>query len=324
MPPDSYSNLGPAPAVAIAGEHSPDGVINPRQPRWVMATATASTSSPSTATSGQGADDNYAATGQSGEHPMDSPDSPDRGGGYPSPSFSPCRGEGGSHQWLDSGVSALSGVSGVRCGLKRAVTRCPVRPLSGASFCMSDHPRHRQEVVSPCSHVASCLGNLLLGVIEAKTAGTTLSSIKGQTSAYAEQPWRASPEAATLKSRMRLARPLDRAGMWPAQIVAAENLEARIGYGHPRGLTPRPESAKRTCVPATPQWQIGIATRQGDAISQTCCQSGHEVSGLLPDPHCLRRTPLLPGVRENPPQPFCGAPMTPCLSAPTSPTPCLS
>ena len=56
----------PAP-MAIGGEHSPDGVLTPRQPRWVMATATASSTFSTAAASGQGADDNYAATGQPGE-----------------------------------------------------------------------------------------------------------------------------------------------------------------------------------------------------------------------------------------------------------------
>ena len=73
-------------------------------------------------------------------------------------------------------------------------------------------------------------------MLEAKTAGTTLSSIKAQTSAYAEQPWRASPEAATLKSRISLPRPLDRAGMWPAQILAVQKPGALISDRHPRAL----------------------------------------------------------------------------------------
>jgi type I restriction enzyme R subunit len=44
------------------------------------------------------------------------------------------------------------------------------------------------------------------------------------------------PLAATLKGRMRLAQQLNRAGMWPAQIRAVENLEASICDGRLRAL----------------------------------------------------------------------------------------
>ena len=46
--------------------------------------------------------------------------------------------------------------------------------------------------------------------------------------------WLASRQ--TLKGRMRHAQPLNRAGMWPAQIRAVENLEASIGEGRRRAL----------------------------------------------------------------------------------------
>jgi hypothetical protein len=61
--------------MAIAGEHSPDGVLNPRQPRRVMASTTAPrTTPPATTTVGQGADDNYAVTGSAVEmSPADAP-----------------------------------------------------------------------------------------------------------------------------------------------------------------------------------------------------------------------------------------------------------
>jgi type I restriction enzyme R subunit len=44
------------------------------------------------------------------------------------------------------------------------------------------------------------------------------------------------PTAPTLKGRMRLAQQLNRAGMWPAQIRAVENLEASIRDGRLRAL----------------------------------------------------------------------------------------
>jgi hypothetical protein len=54
--------------MAIAGEHSPDGVLKPRQPRWVMAPSTASnTSATAAATGGQATDDNSAATAMAAE-----------------------------------------------------------------------------------------------------------------------------------------------------------------------------------------------------------------------------------------------------------------
>ncbi|MBA2664192.1 MAG: DEAD/DEAH box helicase family protein [Bradymonadaceae bacterium] len=139
------------------------------------------------------------------------------------------------------------------------------------------------------------LGNLLVGVVEAKKAGVTLSSVEAQTREYAEKaptplqvPVRPLPflyestgietwftngldadataramfsfhrpetlrewldaelarqqdkpgaaKAPTLKGRMRLAPPLNPAGMWPAQIRAVENLEASFRGGKPRAL----------------------------------------------------------------------------------------
>jgi type I restriction enzyme R subunit len=44
------------------------------------------------------------------------------------------------------------------------------------------------------------------------------------------------PAAPTLKGRMRLAQELNRAGMWPAQIRAVQNLEACICEGRLRAL----------------------------------------------------------------------------------------
>ena len=139
------------------------------------------------------------------------------------------------------------------------------------------------------------LGNQLVGIIEAKRAGTTLSSVEAQTAAYAESasallqvPVRPLPflyestgnetwftngldpdaqarrvfrfhqpqtlrswldaeldrlankpsarRAPTLKGAMRVAPPLNTAGMWPAQIRAVENLEASFRDGKPRAL----------------------------------------------------------------------------------------
>jgi len=139
------------------------------------------------------------------------------------------------------------------------------------------------------------LGNQLAGVIEAKKAGDTLSTVEAQTRAYAEtapvplqvpvrplpflyestgvetfftngldpdprarplfsfhrpetlRDWLdvelarvqgrpGAPAAATVQGRMRLAPPLNPAGMWPAQIRAVENLEASVRDGRPRAL----------------------------------------------------------------------------------------
>jgi len=44
------------------------------------------------------------------------------------------------------------------------------------------------------------------------------------------------PSAPTLKGRMRLAPPVNTAGMWPAQMRAVENLEASFRDGRPRAL----------------------------------------------------------------------------------------
>ena len=44
------------------------------------------------------------------------------------------------------------------------------------------------------------------------------------------------PAASTLKGRLRTAPPLHRAGMWPAQIRAVQNLEASLGEGRRRAL----------------------------------------------------------------------------------------
>jgi type I restriction enzyme R subunit len=139
------------------------------------------------------------------------------------------------------------------------------------------------------------LGNLLVGVVEAKKASVTLSSVEAQTRDYAAkapkplqvpvrplpflyestgvETWftngldpepRArrvfsfhrpealrewldaeldrrqgkpgAPTAPTLQGRMRLAPPLNTAGMWPAQIRAVQNLEASFRDGRPRAL----------------------------------------------------------------------------------------
>jgi type I restriction enzyme R subunit len=139
------------------------------------------------------------------------------------------------------------------------------------------------------------LRNQLVGVLEAKRAGVTLSTVEAQTRDYAAkapkplqvpvrplpflyestgvETWftngldpepRArrvfsfhrpdtlrewldaeldrrlgkpgAPSAPTLKGRMRLAPPLNPAGMWPAQIRAVENLEASFRDGKPRAL----------------------------------------------------------------------------------------
>jgi len=139
------------------------------------------------------------------------------------------------------------------------------------------------------------LGNQLVGVVEAKKAGVTLSSVEAQTREYAEkapkplqvpvrplpflyestgvETWftngldpepRArqvfsfhrpealrdwleaelgrgarkpnAPAAPTLQGRMRLAPPLNTAGMWPAQIRAVQNLEGSFRDGKSRSL----------------------------------------------------------------------------------------
>ena len=149
------------------------------------------------------------------------------------------------------------------------------------------------------------LGNFLIGVIEAKKAGVTLSSVEAQTRDYAEkapkplqvpirplpylyestgvETWftngldplaRArsvfsfhrpetlresldaelhrrqgrpgAPPAPTLMGRMRLAPPLNTAGMWPAQIKAVLNLEASVRDGRPRALVQMATGAGKT------------------------------------------------------------------------------
>jgi type I restriction enzyme R subunit len=139
------------------------------------------------------------------------------------------------------------------------------------------------------------LGQVLVGVVEAKKVGATLGGVEAQTLAYAKEtlpglqvpiqplPFRYestgvetfftngldpdatarrvfsfhrpetlgawlgaevlrrsgkadAPLAPTLKGRMRLAQQLNRAGMWPAQIRAVENLEASICDGRLRAL----------------------------------------------------------------------------------------
>jgi type I restriction enzyme R subunit len=149
------------------------------------------------------------------------------------------------------------------------------------------------------------LGNHLVGVVEAKKAGVTLSSVEAQTREYAEkapkplqvpvrplpflyestgvETWftngldpeaRArsvfsfhqpaalrewldaelarrqskpgAPAAPTLKGRMRLASPLNSAGMWPAQIRAVENLEASFRDGRARALVQMATGAGKT------------------------------------------------------------------------------
>ena len=146
----------------------------------------------------------------------------------------------------------------------------------------------------PCDYLLH-LGNRLVGVIEAKAAGTPLAKVEAQTRDYAasapahlQVPVRPLPflyestgtetyftngldpeprargvfnfhrpatlrswldaevdrkqgrpgalPAPTIKGRMRLAPPLNSAGMWPAQIRAVENLEATFRDGKPRAL----------------------------------------------------------------------------------------
>jgi type I restriction enzyme R subunit len=64
-----------------------------------------------------------------------------------------------------------------------------------------------------------------------ETLGSWLSAEVGRRSGKADAPL-----AATLKGRMRLAQQLNRAGMWPAQIRAVENLEASFRDGRLRAL----------------------------------------------------------------------------------------
>jgi type I restriction enzyme R subunit len=149
------------------------------------------------------------------------------------------------------------------------------------------------------------LRNQLVGVIEAKKEGVTLSSVEAQTRDYAakapkhlqvpirplpflyestgketwftngldpeprarrvfsfHQPGRlfewleaelhrrqkrpGAPAAPTLQGRMRLAPPLNTAGMWPAQIRAVENLEASVRAGKPRALIQMATGAGKT------------------------------------------------------------------------------
>lgn len=54
------------------------------------------------------------------------------------------------------------------------------------------------------------------------------------------------PPAPTLKGRMRLAPPLNSAGMWPAQIRAVENLEVSFRDGKPRALIQMATGAGKT------------------------------------------------------------------------------
>jgi len=164
--------------------------------------------------------------------------------------------------------------------------------------------REFQTAAGPADYLLF-LGNLLVGVIEAKRAGKTLSDVEAQTRDYAAkapkplqvpvrplpflyestgvETWftngldpeprarrvfcfhrpetlRASldteldrrggkPGAAaapTLKGRMRLAPPLNTAGMWPAQIRAVENLEASVRDGKPRALVQMATGAGKT------------------------------------------------------------------------------
>jgi len=165
------------------------------------------------------------------------------------------------------------------------------------------------------------LGNRLVGVIEAKRAGVTLSSVEAQTRAYADrapkplqvpirplpflyestgvETWftngldpepRARPlfsfhrpdtllawlnaeldrragrpdahAAPTLKGRMRLAAPLNTAGMWPAQIRAVENLEASFRDGRTRALIQMATGAGKTYTAISAIYRL---IRQGGA-----------------------------------------------------------
>ncbi len=64
------------------------------------------------------------------------------------------------------------------------------------------------------------------------------------------------PPAATLKGRMRLAPPLNTAGMWPAQIRAVENLEASIQAGRRRALIQMATGSGKTFTAITAVYRL--------------------------------------------------------------------
>ncbi|MEB3321146.1 MAG: DEAD/DEAH box helicase family protein [Cyanobium sp.] len=70
------------------------------------------------------------------------------------------------------------------------------------------------------------------------------------------------PAAATLKGRMRLAGPLNRAGMWPAQIRAVQNLEASISEGRLRALIQMATGGGKTFTAISAAYRL---IRQGGA-----------------------------------------------------------
>jgi type I restriction enzyme R subunit len=64
------------------------------------------------------------------------------------------------------------------------------------------------------------------------------------------------PAAATLKGRMRLAQELNRAGMWPAQIRAVENLERSFCEGRLRALLQMATGGGKTFTPISAGYRL--------------------------------------------------------------------
>ena len=71
------------------------------------------------------------------------------------------------------------------------------------------------------------------------------------------------PAAPTLKGRMRLAQELNRAGMWPAQILAVQNLEASIREGRLRALIQMATGGGKTFTAITAGYRL---ITQGGAL----------------------------------------------------------
>lgn len=72
------------------------------------------------------------------------------------------------------------------------------------------------------------------------------------------------PAAATLLGRMKLATPLNTAGMWPAQITAVQNLETSIREGRPRALVQMATGSGKTFTAISALYRLikeGGATR---------------------------------------------------------------
>ena len=70
------------------------------------------------------------------------------------------------------------------------------------------------------------------------------------------------PAAPTVKGRMRLAPPLNTAGMWPAQIRAVENLEASFRDGKPRALVQMATGSGKTFTAISAAYRL---VREGGA-----------------------------------------------------------